>query len=236
MHAASVDTDRRIIVVPWIESAEDLKNELTRLSRDEDDRPSTDYDLIIHAPIDGVLAGLHGVDPKWLASLGFNRVLAGHYHNHKEFEGSVYSIGPIAHHSWSDVGSRAGFLIVHEDRVQWFKSHCPDFVDITPDMDEPAMALAADGNYVRVKTHSTKTSELNALRSFFEKAGAKGIVLQHVKEATATRPSGEKASIEVGASLEKSVSSFVHESGLFTERGHAEKVNKAAQMVLAEAA
>lgn len=222
-----------VVMVPWIEKIADLKKALEAI-------PGTriDKDLIIHAPIDGVIPMLpdHGLDADYLAGLGFCRVFAGHYHNHKDFGNGVYSIGAIAHHTWSDVGSKAGFLIVDYDGVKWHKSHCPDFVDITPHMDETEAELVSDRNFVRVRTHSTKTSEINALRAFFEKAGAKGIVIQHVRAPVVERPVGERSTtVEAGASLEESVKVFVHGSGLFTNHEQVEKVNKMAQTILGEA-
>lgn len=221
------------IMVPWIEDSKRLIDELQGWAK----LPNADkYDVLIHAPVRGVITGLDGIDSATLASLGFKRVFAGHYHNHKDFGNGVYSIGPIAPHTWSDVGIKAGFLVVHENRVDWHASHAPDFVDILPGMDEAEMALKADGNYVRVRTHSTKNSEINALREFFEKAGAKGVVIQYVKDPASTRTESTRLSaVTVGASLEASVGEYVQKSGLFTVREHADKVNVAAQKILAEA-
>lgn len=223
------------VIVPWMEKIADLKKALEAIP------PTVKHkgnDLIIHAPIDGVIPMLpdHGLDANYLADLGFKRVFAGHYHNHKDFGNGVYSIGAIGHHTWSDVGTKAGFLIVSEDDVKWHKSHCPDFVDITPHMDETEAQLVADRNFVRVRTHSTKTAEINALRTFFEDAGAKGVVIQHVRAPVVERAPGERAAtVEAGASLEESVKKYVHDSGLFTNNEQARKVDKVAQAILAEA-
>lgn len=114
--ASAYYKERRIALVPWHESVDDLKAAIESLGTggmDKFFRKNTD--LILHAPIDGVIKGLplHGLDPDYLAALGFKRVLSGHYHDHKVFPGSVYSIGALAHHTWSDIGTKAGFLLIH---------------------------------------------------------------------------------------------------------------------------
>lgn len=206
-------TNDDVIFLPWYESVDDLRREIEsakEITIGAKQLPSK-VDLIIHAPIDGVIDGLpaHGLTPDWLSEIGFRRVFAGHYHNHKDFGNGVYSIGALAHHTWSDVGSKAGFLIVTETEVRRFKSRCPEFIDITSELSLEDAELLADGNYVRIKTESSKTSDIANLRSAFETFGAKGVVIQSVKTSTVERSSSVASSISAGASLEASLSDWV---------------------------
>lgn len=217
------------LYVPWIENIEALKKALTE-ARDtlvaNGDRIA-ERDLILHAPIDGVIPGLpdHGLTPQFLCDLGFRRVFSGHYHNHKQmhpgvamgdpsvdprFFGEVWSIGALAHHTWSDVGSKAGFLIVSDTEVKWMDSHLPKFVDLRElamsESPEEMLELVS-GNYVRVRVEASKVKEIDAARAELKAMGAAGVLVQPEPkpEAGETRESTLKA----GASLEVSVTDFV---------------------------
>ena len=207
-----VDAEIKAMMVPWIESTGALKEEIVALTK-LDAYDHADFDLILHAPIDGVIPGLpsHGLEPEWLSSLGFKRVTSGHYHNHKQFDGGVISIGALAHHTWSDVGTRAGFLMVHPDRVNWMKSHLPEFVDLTRlvDLEPDEIPLMVDKNYVRVRVEASKVKDVEAARAELIKMGAAGVLVQ-----TQPKPAAETAregapSVKSGASLEVSVGEFV---------------------------
>lgn len=201
-----------VVLVPWIDKVADLKETLKLVAAGTTD--VCNKDLIIHAPIDGVIVGLpdHGLDADWLFSLGFNRVFSGHYHNHCEFDKRrVWSIGALAHHTWSDVGSKAGFLIVKQDTVKWYKSHAPEFVEITAATSMEDIPLLADGNYVRAKINSTKSKDTEELRSYLEDNGAAGVVILAQKEA-ATRVRGG-STITAGASMAVSVNDFIKAQG-----------------------
>lgn len=194
-----------VLMVPWIA---DLAKLQEILLSPVDDRANVD--LIIHAPVDGVIKGIpdHGLDPNWLRGLGFKRVFAGHYHNHVDFGGGVYSIGAIAHHTWSDVGSKAGFLIVHDDRVDFHASHAPQFVDIDGEMDDATIKCLVDGNFVRARVDSSaKGRNVNELRDWLIKLGAKGVSIMSVKAPTHARAA--TSTIKAGSSLEVSVAEYI---------------------------
>lgn len=218
------------VLVPWIENIETLKATLSEWSSSVTD--ASELDLIIHAPIDGVIEGLppHGLTPGWLAGLGFKRVFAGHYHNHKNFrvltpfeapgepgfghrEHVVTSIGALAHHTWSDVGSRAGFLIVHDTEVKWLKSHLPEFVDLArlTELEPDEVGYAVDGNYVRVKVESAKVKDVQQAVEELKALGALAVIVQ----ATPAAPLRERADGAVvsatgpRASLESAIGSFI---------------------------
>jgi DNA repair exonuclease SbcCD nuclease subunit len=224
------------VLIPWFENLDEFRTQVDKQRQRIIDAGASvsDYDLMIHAPIDGVIMNLpsHGLTLEYLAGLGFRRVFAGHFHNHKEFDGGVYSVGALAHHTWSDVGTKAGFLIVTDTEVKWFKSHCPDFIEIgmiEDEDDEITAKLRADGNYVKVRTESTKSADINGLKDFFLKAGAKGIVVHHIPKPTAVRVGATPTTKYL--SLEETVADFATK----TATKNAEAVNRLSQEILAEA-
>lgn len=219
-------------VVPWMDSIADLKERLTYLG---DGGTAKTYDLIIHAPVNGVIMGIpgHGLDAGWLAGLGFKRVFAGHFHNHVEFPGGVYSIGAIAHHTWSDVGTKAGFLIVHESQVDFHPSILPAFVDVFQDTPAASVPAMVKGNYARVKVSTSKLADIEKMREYLTKQGALGTVIMSVKAPTEERAGGVTASVSAGASIEQSISEFVKSRGF--EPDMTKEIEMAALRVLAEA-
>jgi DNA repair exonuclease SbcCD nuclease subunit len=215
-----------IMMMPWHERLDELKSRIEAISPTA--RPY--IDLILHAPLDGVLAGIsaHGLDPEWLASLNFRNVFCGHYHHHKEAAPNVWSIGAMAHHTWSDVGSKAGYLLV-DDKVTWRKSHLPEFIDISRDMDKADAELLAEGNYVRCKTGDLTAKEVQAIRDWLGGCGARGVIVQAVKEATKTR---EASTIKAGESLASSTGAYIDKLDADVDKV---ALNKLCQDILLEA-
>ena len=187
-------------------------------------------DMVIHAPIDGVITGLpnHGLTAEWLGDLGFRRVFAGHYHNHKDFGNGVYSIGAIAHHTWSDPGSKAGFLSVTDEEVKWMKSHAPEFVDIDASMEPEEIALLADQNYVRAKIDKTKPAEVEELRKWLMSCGAKGVIINTVRTPTHSRST---STVKAGASIETSINEFIEKSELVDAKYKTAVARKAVEIL-----
>lgn len=214
-------TDAKLgaVLIPWFENISQLKAELEKWASET----GGGYDAIIHAPIDGVIAGLplHGLEPEYLAGLGYGRIFAGHYHNHKcmydgsdgshTYPGRVYSIGALAHHTWSDVGTRAGFLLVNDEKVQFCKSHLPEFLDLTRlvDVSPEELPLMVDGNYVRVRVEASKIKEVEAARAELVAMGARGVLVQAEPKPAAETARVGVATIKSGASLETSVGEFI---------------------------
>lgn len=220
--------EQNVIMIPWFEKIEDLKEELESYAK-----MGADADVLIHAPVDGTLTGIpaHGLSPEYLASLGFKRVFAGHYHHHKDFENGVYSIGALSHHTWSDVGSKAGFLIVSNDEVKWFKAHTPEFVDLSVANDEVEAELLVEGNFVRARIENADMKKVEEMKAWLTEAGAKGVVIQTVKEPAKAREGDTVAhSVRAGASIEVSISEFIKGQGY----DRAEEVQIECQKILAE--
>lgn len=195
------------VMMPWMSSVQKLKERIELVHHSK----RRGFDLIIHAPIDGVISGLpdHGLTADWLVGQGFMRVFSGHYHNHKDFGNGVYSIGSTSHLTWSDVSSKAGFLIVSDNDVKWFQSHTPQFIELTPEMDIDDVQLLADGNYVRVKMNTSKMQDINKMREWLTDCGALGIVINTIKEATQARTGTVANSVSAGASIETSISEYI---------------------------
>lgn len=205
--------DTKTIMVPWIEDTEKLMKEISEYANSITD--ASEWDLILHAPVDGVIEGLplHGVSPEYLATLGYRRVFVGHYHNHKVMaDGKVVSIGALAHHNWSDVGSKAGFLLVNSStgEFSWRKSHLPEFIDLARlvDLDPEDIPLLVDRNYVRVKVTADKAKMVEAARKELLDMGALAVLVQ-AEPAAPTREGGVSATVASGASLETSVAEFI---------------------------
>lgn len=205
--------DVQAILIPWHESIAALKAELERCAPKEDEV----YDAIIHAPIDGVIGGLppHGLTPEYLAGLGYRNVYAGHYHHHKAFAGGAVSIGALAHHTWSDVDSKAGFLIVDPDKggYTWFESHLPKFIDLSrlaERCDPEDIPLLVDGNYVRVRVSASEAKLVEAAREELLGHGARAVIVQSEPKPPAEE---SRAGSAVGTgstlTLEESVLRFV---------------------------
>jgi len=216
-----------VLLVPWIKDVEKLKAAIERI----DPLDRLGVDLIIHAPVDGVIAGIpsHGLDDAYLAGLEYRRVFCGHYHHHKDFGNGVYSIGALAHHTWSDVGSKAGFLIVTDKEVKWHASHAPSFVEITAETPIEEIPLIVDGNYVKAKIGSSKASDVEEMRQFLTKdCQAAGVVIFSQREGSVSERS--TTAVSASTTLETSVSSFV-DAGTYTFKSDLQKV---CQEILAE--
>ncbi len=198
-----------IVFIPWFSKTDDL---LQAIEAQTKHCFAAETDLIIHAGIDGVIPGLpgHGLTADMLAAFGFRNVFAGHYHNHKRFDGNVWSIGATTHQTWSDVGSKAGFLFIDDTgAVEYHASRAPRFVDVTGYTEED-MALEADGNYVRFTGKDMKPADIKELRKFFENSGAKGISIMAPRSTGASRRPGS-AGTSATKTLDESVASFVDE-------------------------
>jgi len=199
-----------LILVPYIGKVADLKKVLEDL-QDGTDAPNCN--LIVHAGIDGVIKGLpdHGLDAEYLNKLKFARTFAGHYHHHKKLADRVWSVGALTHQTWSDIGSKAGFLVVHDavDGVKWHSTHAPSFIEIDGATKPEDIPLMVDGNYVRAKIFSSKPSEIEDLRKFLTDSGALGVTIISQPKAGVTRTA---STVKAGASLEVSVTDYINGS------------------------
>ncbi len=209
-----VAEEHKVVLFPWYSKINDLivamsslREELVEEGIEADAEPF--LDAIIHAPVDGVLPHLpsHGLDASGLSSTGFNRVFAGHYHNHKDLGAGVYSVGALTHQTWGDVGSLAGFLIVLDEEVQQFETSQPKFVDLTGDETDEEAKAKCKGNFVRVRMEVTTDSELKEIRDDILAMGAKGVNVIPIRTTTVTRANAPASSST--ASIESSIDTYL---------------------------
>jgi DNA repair exonuclease SbcCD nuclease subunit len=208
-----LNLDDQVIMHPWCQDIKQLKANLEAIPKD--DRKVAD--LILHAPVNGVIMGIpdHGLDGAYLASLGFRRVFTGHYHNHKEVVPGVWSIGALTHQTWSDVGTKAGFLIVSDEGVKWNSTRAPHFVEIDASTDPSEAPLIVDGNYVRVRINSGKVADIEAVRQQMIDWNALGVVV--IPQPVSAAPTRIGSSVKAGASIEISLEEYI-QAGTYDEK------------------
>jgi DNA repair exonuclease SbcCD nuclease subunit len=197
-----------VYMIPWMQNLTDLKAAALKVG----ERHRRNCDLVIHAPMQGVIPGLNqnALDPADVATWGYKRVFVGHYHHHVEAAPNVFSIGATTHQTWSDVGSLAGFLLVHPDgRVERRASNAPRFVELdeVPESETDLLNLV-DGNYVKLKLGQATEGELKQLRDGLAEAGALGVIIQAVRDKT---PITRTGAIKAGGTLTQSVSEFIQQ-------------------------
>lgn len=195
--------DDNVLMVPWRSKCEDLLDELNELA---DKHPGAD--LIIHAPVNGILIGVpdHGIWASQLRAFGFKRVFAGHYHNFKEIEDTIYSIGALTHQTWSDVGTFAGYLTVTDTEVCHLESQSPSFIDIDAGMTEADLRAKVPGNYVRLKIGEATEAQIKDARKELIALGAEGISIQAIPVTKITARTG---TVKSGASVMESINEWL---------------------------
>ena len=192
------------VVVPWHSNLDSL---MTTIERFAETLEGSEYDLIIHAPVNDVILNIPntGLNAHDLAGLGFRRVFAGHYHNHKSFEdGKVYSIGALCHQTWGDVGSQAGFMLVWPDRVKFFASHAPQFVRLPVGVEDEDL-FVCDGNYVRADIEDPTPERVKELRDYLLGFGAVGVTVRTIIKTKSEREAGSTVTAmdSLGESINK---------------------------------
>lgn len=181
--------EEQVVMVPWYDQLDDIRKNIDSMKNlilsgvggASADDPA-DFTLIIHAPVNGILMGIpdHGFWAKELEVLGFKYVFAGHYHNHREFPGGVYSVGATTHQTWNDVGTVAGHLIVDDAGVRHIDSCAPKFIDYDLSWDEDEASEACEGNFVRIKMGEATDEDIAFIREHVEGHGAIGALVQAI--------------------------------------------------------
>lgn len=208
----NIFSGHNVVVMPWFSSVDELKINIQDVASGsllDEDEDLCEFDLVLHAPVDDVIAGIpdHGLTADWLAEQGFKRVFCGHYHNHKSFGNGVYSIGALTHQTWGDVGSKAGFLLVGRDDVTYRASRAPQFIDLDPSMSHDDIPLIVDGNYVRARVEVERESQIQELREYLMDCGAAGVVIHPIRTASEASRTGSTA--KTGESVEASIADFI---------------------------
>jgi DNA repair exonuclease SbcCD nuclease subunit len=135
--------DEKFLFIPWTEKHHEVLDLTTKGSN-----LFSNLTIFCHVGMSGVLPGNFGdtLHPADFDKLDIKYVFSGHFHNHVSFNSRIYSVGALVHQTWGDVGSRAGYVIVSEDKVEQFETDAPKFLDFEDDT-----TFSPYGNYVRIK-------------------------------------------------------------------------------------
>lgn len=231
INETTIVEDIKCVFVPWHSSLSELKQQLSDSAAKIN---AEDYTAVIHAPMNGVIAGIpdHGLEASELAKFGYKRIYCGHYHNHIDF-GSVVSIGSLTHQTFGDIHSKAGYVIEQNDKLTHFETSAPKFVDLDVEAPETQDEFedAVRGNFVRARLEDATESDLATLRSELEKAGALGSTVTNVPTKSNTTARTGVSTAKSGATIESSVSAWMKSRG-FAQ--HSAEIEKAAINILSE--
>lgn len=207
------------LYIPWIDNCDDLMTEIKDwLTEIVPADKHAETDLFIHAPMDDVLPNMpgHGLNPSDLKALGLNRVFCGHYHNHKEVKGNVFSVGALTHQTWGDVNSKAGFMIISGDEICHHPSSAPSFVDYDEKIDPREAPDLFKGNYVRVKLTEADPSEIAEIRDYLmNECNALDCIIQAQPKSKVV---GRTTTVSKSATLRGSVGSFIDAKVMTVEK------------------
>ena len=206
-----IDHENHRLFVPYFHSQKQVRTEIEdwRVEAELNDMfDISDWTLFLHAPLNGVIAGIpdNGFSARELADYGFKAVFCGHYHHHCVFDGNVCSVGPVTHQTFSDVGNKAGFVIVDGDTLSHHPSNAPRFVDWQSDWDELEEIEHIQGNYVRAKLESATNEEVEEVRAYLTERGAAGVQIIQVPKSEVSRD--DAPSVAAGASVRVSVAEW----------------------------
>ncbi len=178
-----------IYMIPWRSDLGALRKEIKAMSDTlASEKSGKSYDLIIHAPMNEVLINIPniGLNASEFAGMSFNRVFAGHYHNHKRLADNVWSVGATGHQTWNDPGTQAGWCLVYEDEVKFVASRQPQFVKIPVGATEEDV-MEASGHFVRADMLDPTPEKIIAMREYLKSQGVAGVTIRAMvgkKEST----------------------------------------------------
>jgi len=214
-----------IIMVPWHSDIGELRKGIKMLS----DENVEGADLIIHAPLNGVLINIPnvGLNASEFEGMNFKRVFAGHYHNHKRLSDNVWSVGATTHQTWNDVNTQAGFCLVYDEEVKFIATKAPRFVPIGVGADEDE-CMEVEGNFVRADIIDPTPETMARLRDHMKIThGAASVSIRTmVGEKKSTRADGETVS---------SVDNLKTSIHKFAEKHHNKAVSEECGSILEEA-
>jgi DNA repair exonuclease SbcCD nuclease subunit len=205
--------DDDVLMIPWVSHLSDLKKQMAYYQSEYE--PDA---VIIHAPLNGVIPGIpdHGLEAGDLASMGFNKVFCGHYHNRTDFGNGVWSVGATTHQTWGDVNTKAGYLIVSGDTVEPYDSQAPRFVDYNEEISEADAKTLCTDNYVRVRLGEASEKEIQVVRELVKSEYNAKAVMVHAQPKRTT--SDRTSSVKAGASLDVSVHDYVKDSNTSVDK------------------
>lgn len=177
-HKIRVDEELKVVMFPYIEG----KTRYIDVMKEWIDNNSSRFNLseftaISHIGVDGTISGMTGgnAPSSLFASMGFKRFFSGHYHHFKDFGDGVFSIGATTHQKWGDVGSKAGFVIVKDDKVVHHEAKAPRFISLDKDnIDESTIKDLVRGNFVQIRIGESTNKEVAEARKFLSDLGSLG--------------------------------------------------------------
>jgi DNA repair exonuclease SbcCD nuclease subunit len=175
------------LFIPWFEDAQKV---LKLANQKVLEKPN--LTLFAHVGLNKVIPGHIGntLNPDDFLKEQFKYVFCGHFHNHVNFDDRVYSVGALTHQTWNDVGSRAGFLIVHEDRVEQHETYAPKFIDV--------FANPPEGNYVRITGVTFEEDEAARAVATLKEHGALAVLDQSTRPAMVVKDHSEIVKVDLG--------------------------------------
>lgn len=222
--------DDNVVMIPWYDSLDDVRKHVKAAIDEIEDLGDTaaSYTLMIHAPVNGVLFGIpdHGFYVKELERFGFKRVFSGHYHNHKAFDGEVYSVGALTHQTWNDVKTKAGFLIVSDAGVEHHETAAPKFLDYDLSWDDDQAAEACKGQFIRVRLGEADDDEINMIRDHIIGLGALGCNVDAipVPKGTATARAATGTAPAAAPTVRQSISQWIKDNAAPSTQTEVEKL------------
>lgn len=222
--------DDNVVMIPWYDSLDTVRKHIADCIEEIEDLGDevASYTLMIHAPVNGVLFGIpdHGFYAKELEKFGFQRVFSGHFHNHKQFEGEVYSVGALTHQTWGDVKTKAGFLIVSDAGVEHHETAAPKFKDFDLGWDDDTAAEECKGSFVRVRLGEADADEIEMIRDHILGLGALGCNVDAipVPKGTATARPAPGTPAPTAPTVRQSVTDWIRANSATTTQPEVEKL------------
>lgn len=215
--------------VPWNKSVDEQKKNLEYFIN-----KNKFCTIFTHAPIDEVVVGVpnSGLNNEYFEHLDFQGLLfAGHYHHHKKLSENIYSVGALTQHSWCDIGSKAGFMVVDTETkfVDFYDSQAPKFIDITADTPKEDLAELICGNYLRI-TIEKSVEEAKEIRELFtsNELGAKGVIFNLIDTKPKLKREGSLITVSPKNPLNVTICQYIDEKLAGKEQSLIDEVKKQA--------
>jgi len=178
----------KFLFVPWYEDS----TEVLKLAN-ERSKQNPKLTLFAHVGLNGVIPENIGntLNPSDFDE-SFKYVFCGHFHNHVSFDARVFSVGALTHQTWSDVRSKAGFLVVHENRVEHVETSAPTFNDSCI-----SRSISCDNSYVRLKGDCTREIAEEKIKEL-KVNGALAVLDQTTRSTIIDKKHEEAVKVDIG--------------------------------------
>jgi DNA repair exonuclease SbcCD nuclease subunit len=221
----------KTVFLPYIHQRSDLMKAIEECTNLATGEKVEDYTLVIHTALNDVIKNIpnNGLNASELSVFGFKQILCGHYHNHKQFDG-VMSVGALTHQSFSDINSKAGYVIEQDDKYTHYETKAPKFVDVDQAIKKHDFEAAVKDNFVRARLEQATQTQVNALRDVITSAGAKGVIILNTPKQKRETVRQNTSNSSESVTIEASVALWVKDN----QKLHTEKVTAKAIALLQE--